>query len=151
MRGLRSSPVVPTRRSWRRQSRALLSTAWWEDKKQQAYIDTGGVQTGYRKTLSPCEDSKQWDRLPGEAVQPPSLEVLQTCLEKARSNLFWPHGFIQGVGREPFWGPCQPESSPGPMKILCHETLWPPEPLALCSTHGHLNPFPLNVQATPLL
>ena len=81
--GPHSSLLVPTGRSWRRCSQALLSTAWWEDKRQQAYLETGGVQTVYGETLSPCEDSKWQDRLSGEVLQTPSLEVLQTCLDKA--------------------------------------------------------------------
>jgi len=104
--------------SWRSWSQALLSTTWWEDKRQQAYIETEGFKTGYRETLSPCEDSKWWDTLPGDVVRPPSLEILQTCLDKALSNLVRPHGFTQYIGQGPSWSPCQPEIPYGPMKYF---------------------------------
>jgi len=58
-----------------------------------------GFETGYREILSPCEDSNWSDRLSGEAVQPPSLEVLQTCPDKAQqpglASRFCPGGWMR--------------------------------------------------------
>lgn len=141
-----------TRTSWRRWNQALLSLALWEDKRWP-YIETRGVQTGYRETLSPCEFSKRWDRLSGEVVQSPSLEFLQTSSsgqgheQHGLASWFHPGGWTRALlGSLPAWMIFWSRE-----KHSANETLWPPEPLALCSPHGHFNPFPLNVQVTPLL
>lgn len=71
-------------------------------QEMTVYIETRGVQTGYREAFSPCEDSKWWDRLLGGSVQASFSEVLQTCLGQALSNVFWLHDFAQGIVEDPF-------------------------------------------------
>lgn len=103
-------------------------------QEMTVYIETRGVQTGYREAFSPCEDSKWWDRLPREAVQSPALDIPRTCTDTVLRNLVWPHGFTQGIGEESSQDTCQPGQSSGPMKMLCHghcghQSLWPYAPL----------------------
>lgn len=64
---------------------------------QEVTLKPEGFRLGTGKH---SEDSKWWDTSE-EVVWSPPLEVLQTCLDKALSNLAWPHGFTQGVEQEP--------------------------------------------------
>ena len=64
--------------SLRRRSRALQSSAWWEDKRQWAQVERKEVQTGYKEKLFPNEDSQEEEQvvLRGCAVSC-SLEVFK--------------------------------------------------------------------------
>lgn len=45
------------------------------------------VQTGYKEKISPARTVRQWNMLPREAVQSPSLGARKTQLDKALRNL----------------------------------------------------------------
>lgn len=70
-------------------------------------------QTGYKeKFFFPMRAARQWSRLPGYIVRSSSLEVFNTQIDKALSNITgihsWP-SFEKEVGIEISWGPIWPE------------------------------------------
>lgn len=70
---------------------------------------TREVQTTYKEKLFRGKDIRQWSSLPRKI-----MEIFKTCLDKAQSNLIWPHDwpwFEQEVELEIFTDPFQPELS----------------------------------------
>jgi len=51
-----------------------------------------------RKNFFPLRVMEPWPRLPREAVESPSLEIFQTCLDKVLCPLLWVTLLGQGVG-----------------------------------------------------
>jgi len=54
---------------------------------------------------------RPWNRLPGEVLHSPSLEVFKTSPDKDVSNLVWPQSWprLARVRLETSWGPSHPE------------------------------------------
>lgn len=77
--------------------------AGWENKMQQAWIETRCIQTGYKEIIFHLEDSQAVAQVAGEVVLSPSVQVEKTGLNKPLSNPVWPHSwphFEQEVGPE---------------------------------------------------
>ena len=55
-------------------------------------------QLNPRKNFFPLRVMEPWPRLPREAVESPSLEIFQTCLDKVLCSLLWVTLLGQGVG-----------------------------------------------------
>lgn len=72
---------------------SVLSIAEWEDKRQQRTLKPEGSRLGGGKHFVPVRTVSGGDWLPREAVQSPTLDILQTCTDKSLRNLVWPHGF----------------------------------------------------------
>ena len=51
-----------------------------------------------RKNFFPLRVTEPWPRLPREAVESPSLEIFQTCLDTVLCSLLWVTLLGQGVG-----------------------------------------------------
>jgi len=51
-----------------------------------------------RKNFFPLRVTEPWHRLPREAVESPSLEIFQTCLDAVLCSLLWVTLLQQGVG-----------------------------------------------------
>jgi len=56
------------------------------------------LQLNPRKNLFPLRVTEHWPRLPREAVESPSLEIFQTCLDAVLCSLLWVTLLGQGVG-----------------------------------------------------
>lgn len=79
------------------------------------------VQTEYKENILPTRAVRQWNGLPGEAVQLPSLGALKTQLYKALRNLVWAQSWLcfeQELVLETFWGAFQTGFSYGAEKKL---------------------------------
>jgi len=63
----------------RRLSQALLGGAQWQDQRQRAHAETEKVPSEHQETLFLLRVTEQCQRLPGEAVNSPSLEILKSC------------------------------------------------------------------------
>jgi len=46
-------------------------------------------QLNMRKNFFPLRVTEPWNRLPGEAVESPSLEIFETCLDSVLCSLLW--------------------------------------------------------------
>ena len=56
------------------------------------------LQLKMRKNFFPLRVMEPWPRLPREAVESPSLEIFQTCLDEVLYSLLWVTLLGQGVG-----------------------------------------------------
>ena len=56
------------------------------------------LQLNMRKNFFPLRVTEPWNRLPREAVESPSLEILKTCLDVVLCSLLWVTLLGQGVG-----------------------------------------------------
>lgn len=62
--------------------------------------ETTGIHWNWKSSLS-LWGQEASESLPGEAVQPSSLDVLQGCAKRyALSTLVWPHGFTKETGQK---------------------------------------------------
>ena len=55
------------------------------------------LQLNTRKNFFPLKVMEPWPRLPREAVESPSLEILRPCLDKVLCSLLWVTLLGQGV------------------------------------------------------
>lgn len=107
--------AVPARRVLRRWSQALRGRA---SRRTRNYIEAIRVRVDTRKNFWTMRTAKQWSRL-----HAPSWQVFKSQLNKALSNLVWPHSwpsFEQKVRLEISWGPFRPELSCDPVNCVCH-------------------------------
>ena len=72
-----------------------------QDEEQWEYTETREVQSGYERSFFPLRAVKQWDGLPREVVELPSLEVLGAWLGQALSNLADPFLWAGGWTGDP--------------------------------------------------
>jgi len=60
------------------------------------------------KNFFPLRVTEPWPRLPREAVESPSLEIFETCLDAVLCSLLWVTLLHRGLGWVTHRGPCQP-------------------------------------------
>jgi len=77
------------------------------------------LQLNPRKNFFPLRVTEPWPGLPREAVESPSLEILQPCLDAVLCSLLWVTLLGQGVGLGDHRGPFQPRTFCDSV-ILCH-------------------------------
>jgi len=65
----------------------LFSGAQQQDKGQWAQTEAEEVPSEREEDLLTLSVMEPWNRLPREAVESPSLEILKTCLDKVLCSL----------------------------------------------------------------